>query len=108
MSIHARDLSEVIDFNGAFRKVLPMEKPVQAKELRTAEELQAMILEDLRQVDGCPKQGVNITVYGIPWNAMLMFGTTAGTVRNRDELKRFFGIITERLQRLYGIKFDDA
>jgi hypothetical protein len=73
------------------------------KQTKTAEELEAMILEDLIKVDGCPKVGVSVTVYGIPWNAMLMFGAAAGPVRNKDELKGFFEIITERLKRLYDI-----
>jgi len=60
-----------------------------------------MILADLRQVEGCPKEGVTVYVYGIPWNALLMFGGAAGPVRNRAELKQFFDIIVERLQRLY-------
>jgi hypothetical protein len=74
-----------------------------AKQTKTAEELAAMILEDLRKVDGCPERGVNVTVYGIPWNAMLMFGAAAGPVRNKAELQGFFEIITERLQRLYDV-----
>lgn len=78
--------------------------PEHTKQIKTAEELQALILEDLRKVDGCPERGVNVTVYGIPWNAMLTFGAAAGPVRNKDELKRFFEIITERLKRLYDIK----
>ena len=69
----------------------------------TAEELAAMILEDLMKVDGCPARGVNVTVYGIPWKALLMFGAAAGPVRNKAELQRFFDIITERLQRLYDV-----
>jgi hypothetical protein len=73
------------------------------KQPKTAEELAAMILEDLRKVDGCPESAVNVTVYGIPWNAMLMFGAAAGPVRNKAELQRFFEIITERLQRLYDV-----
>jgi hypothetical protein len=60
-----------------------------------------MILEDLWKVDGCPERGVNVTVYGIPWNAMLMFG--AAPVRNKAELQGFFETITERLQRLYDV-----
>jgi len=62
-----------------------------------------MILADLQQVDGCPKKGVNITVYGIPWNALMMFGAAAGPVRNKAELQQFFQIIKERLQRLYDV-----
>jgi len=71
------------------------------KETKTAEELASMILADLHQVEGCPKNGVTVIVYGIPWKALLMFGAAAGPVRNKAELQRFFEIITERLQRLY-------
>jgi hypothetical protein len=80
-----------------------MEPENPSKQIRAAEKLAAMILEDLRKVDGCPERGVNVTVYGIPWNAMLMFGAAAGPVRNKAELQGFFKIITERLQRLYDI-----
>jgi len=80
-----------------------MEPENPRKQVKTAEELAAMILEDLRKVDGCPEHGVNVTVYGIPWNAMLMFGAAAGPVRNKAELQGFFEIITERLQRLYDV-----
>ena len=78
----------------------------QPKQLKTAGELEALILEDLTAIDGCPAQGINVTVYGNPWRAMLMFGAAAGPVRNKDDLKRFFDYITERLQRLYDIKVD--
>ena len=54
-------------------------------------------------MDGCPQQGINVTVYGIPWKALLMFGAEAGPVRNRAELQRFFEAIVERLQRLYEV-----
>jgi hypothetical protein len=73
------------------------------KETRTAEELTAMIREDLSKVDGCPESGVVVTIYGTPWRAMLMFGAAAGAVRNKAELQKFFEIITERLQRLYDV-----
>jgi hypothetical protein len=84
-----------------------MENLDQPKQLKTAAELEALILADLLNVDGCPQQGVRVTVYGIPWKAMLMFGAEAGPVRNKDDLKQFFGFFTERLQRLYDIRFDD-
>jgi hypothetical protein len=80
-----------------------MDVPEQKKQTKSAEELAAMIVEDLSKVDGCPERGVNVTVYGLPWNAMLMFGTAAGPVRNKAELQEFFEIIKERLQRLYDI-----
>ena len=64
-----------------------MEGP-ETRQTKTAEELAAMIREDLSKVDGCPEHGANVTVYGIPWNAMLTFGAAAGPVRNKAELKR--------------------
>jgi hypothetical protein len=81
-----------------------MDVPDQKKQTKTAEELAAMIHQDLSKVDGCPKAGVNVTVYGLPWKAMLMFGAAAGPVRNKEELKGFFEIIVERLQRLYDVE----
>ena len=80
-----------------------MESTERAKQLRTAEQLATMIRSDLAEVDGCPKDGVNVTVYGIPWKAMLMFGAEAGPVPKKAELQQFFEIITERLQRLYDV-----
>ena len=80
-----------------------MEGADRTKETRTAEELETMILQDLRNMDGCPERGVSVIVYGIPRNAMLTFGAEAGPVRNKDELKKFLEIITERLRRLYNI-----
>jgi hypothetical protein len=73
------------------------------RQTKTAEELAAMIIEDLGKVDGCPERGVNVTIYGLPWNAMLMFGAAAGPVPNKAELQKFFKVIKERLQRLYDV-----
>ena len=79
-------------------------RPIPAKEKKTAEELAAMILQDLSSVDGCPKRGVTVTVYGLnPWNSMLTFGVDAGPVPNKADLQIFFDIITERLKRLYDV-----
>jgi hypothetical protein len=73
------------------------------KETKIAEEISAMILQDLLNMDGCPQHGVSVTVYGIPWKAMLTFGVAAGPVRNKAELQRLFEAIVERLQRLYDV-----
>jgi hypothetical protein len=80
-----------------------MELSEHPKEMKTAEELAAMIHADLSKMDGCPHQGITVTVYGIPWKAMLTFGVAAGPVRNKSELQRFFEVITERLRRLYDV-----
>ena len=68
------------------------------KERKTADELAAMIHEDISKMDGCPKHRVKG-----PSRAMLSFGAAAGPVRNRAELQKFFEIINERLQRLYDV-----
>jgi len=74
------------------------------KEKKTAEELAEMIRQDLSKMNGCPKRGIEVTVYGLnPWNSMLVFGVEAGPVRNKDELLGFYDIITERLKRLYDV-----
>jgi hypothetical protein len=41
---------------------LAVESSERAEETKTAEELAAMIHEDLSKMDGCPKRGVNVTV----------------------------------------------
>jgi hypothetical protein len=63
-----------------------------------------MILDDLSKIDGCPKRGVKVAVYGSnPWNCWLSFGGEAGPVRNKAELQTLCEIVTERLKRLYDV-----
>jgi hypothetical protein len=46
--------------------------PIPKKEKKAAEELAATIHDDLSMIEGCPKRGVNVTVYGLnPWNSIL-------------------------------------
>jgi hypothetical protein len=81
-----------------------MEPVSPKKETKTAEELAAMIHQDLSKMDGCPQRGVTVTVYGLhPWNVLLSFGVEAGPVRNKDELQTFCNVITDRLKRLYDV-----
>ena len=78
------------------------------KQTKTAEELAAMIHQDLSQLEECPKQGVKVTVYGLnPWNSLLTFGVDAGPVSNKTDLQSFCEIITERLRRLYDAGIDE-
>jgi hypothetical protein len=78
--------------------------PAKAKEKKTAEELVAMIYYDLSQIEGCPRRGVKVTVYGLsPWNSLLTFSVEAGPVPNKADLQAFCDIITERLKRLYDV-----
>jgi hypothetical protein len=75
------------------------------KQKKIAEELAAMIHQDLSQIEGCPERGVKVTVYGLnPWNSLLTFGVDAGPVPNKTDLQSFCDIITERLKRLYDVR----
>lgn len=81
-----------------------LKRPRPARETRAAEELAAMILHDLGKIEGCPKRGVRVTVYGFnAWNAWLSFGVEAGAVPDKADLQGFCDIITERLKRLYDV-----
>lgn len=76
-----------------------------AKRMKTAEELAAMILQDLSQIEGFPQRGVKVTVYGFnPWNAMLSYGVEAGPVPNKEDLQALFDVFIERLKRLYDVQ----
>ena len=77
---------------------------IPAKQKKTAEELAAMIHQDLSQIEGCPQRGLTVTVYGLnPWNSVLTFGVGAGPVPNKADLQAILAVITERLKRLYDI-----
>ena len=88
------------------QKNLGLPPAIPTKQKKTAEELAAMICRDLHEMDGCPKRGVSVTVYGLsPWNSLLTFGVDAGPVPNRADLQAFCEIMTERLKRLYDVHF---
>lgn len=77
---------------------------VPTKEIKSSDELAAMITADLGKIEGCPQLGVKVVVYGSnPWNSWLSFGAEGGPVRNKADLQSFCNIITERLKRLYDI-----
>jgi hypothetical protein len=81
-----------------------MDRQDRPKETKTEDELATLIHADLSQMEGCPQEGVtSVTVYGIPWKAMLTFGVAAGPVRNKAELQRLFEAIVERYQRLHDV-----
>jgi hypothetical protein len=70
-------------------------RPNPTKEKRIAEELAAMIHHDLSQIEGCPKRGVKVTIYGLnPWNSLLTFGADSGPVPNKADLQALCDVIT--------------
>jgi hypothetical protein len=99
-----KDVSTDVPIPAEAQQKRGLEPATPAKEKKTADELSAMILQDLMKMDGCPQRGVSVTVYGLnPWNSLLRFGVDAGPVRNKVELQGFRDIITERLKRLYDV-----
>jgi hypothetical protein len=108
------------DVPAVIRKTFePLSLLAPSKDMRATENSepakQSKTTAEIGSVDPCgpaqrrrlPTKGSEGTVYGLPWKAMLMFGAEAGPVRNKDDLKKFFEFFTERLQRLYDIRFDD-
>ena len=77
---------------------------IPTKQKKTAEELAAMIHQNLSQFEGCPQRGITVSVYGLnPWNSLLTFGVDAGPVPNKADLQALCDVITERLKRLYDV-----
>lgn len=67
------------------------------KGTKSPDELAAMILDQLSQIEGGQERGVRVTVYGSnPWNSWLSFGGEAGPVPNKVDLQGFCDFITER------------
>jgi hypothetical protein len=99
-----KDSSDDVPTTSETEDVHGLAPPAPEKQKRTTEELAAMIRQDLSGVDGCPKHGLTVTVYGLnPWNSMLTFGVDAGPVPNKADLQSFCDLITERLKRLYDV-----
>jgi hypothetical protein len=72
--------------------------------LRTANELAKMILNTLSTLDGCPKRGFVVTVYGFhPWNAMLTITTEAGTVADPALWHERVREMAQRLRQEYDV-----
>ncbi|MCP3469841.1 hypothetical protein NLM33_05795 [Bradyrhizobium sp. CCGUVB1N3] len=64
-----------------------------------------LVLGELRKVDGFPKSGVSITVYGYrPWNAMIRFGPFSTTLENASLLRRALPDIVLRLRQYVDLE----
>ena len=74
------------------------------KETKTAAELAQMIETDLAKHPQCPKNGLQVTVYGATlWRAMLTIAPAAGAVRNPQEWRDLTEELAERLRRQYDL-----
>lgn len=71
---------------------------------RCAEELAAIILNALRTLDGSPKQGFLVTVYGAnPWNAMLTITPAAGAIKDAPLWRERVKEMAIRLRQHYDL-----
>ncbi|MBR0717540.1 hypothetical protein [Bradyrhizobium liaoningense] len=64
-----------------------------------------LVLGELRKVDGFPKAGVSITVYGSrPWNAMIRFAPFSTTSQDATRLRRALPEIVFRLRQYVDLE----
>jgi hypothetical protein len=71
---------------------------------RSAEELAAIILNALRTLDGSPKNGFAVTVYGAnPWNAMLTITPAAGVIKDAPLWRERVREMAIRLRQHYDL-----
>jgi hypothetical protein len=62
-------------------ELLEPQLSIEGEQTRSKSEMAEIILRALRSIDGCPRQGFEVTVYGErPWNAMLRITPAAGRV----------------------------
>jgi hypothetical protein len=75
---------------------------------RSAEELAAIILNALRTLDGSPKNGFAVTVYGAnPWNAMLTITPAAGAIKDAPLWRERVKEMAIRLREHYDLVESD-
>jgi hypothetical protein len=71
---------------------------------RSAGELAAIILNALRTLDGSPKDGFAVTVYGAnPWNAMLTITPAAGAIKDAPLWRERVKEMAIRLREHYDL-----
>jgi hypothetical protein len=76
----------------------------EGKQAKTAAELAQMIEADLAKHPQCPKNGLQVTVYGAThWRAMLTITPAAGPVRNAQEWRDLTEELAERLRKHYDL-----
>ncbi|MCP3466581.1 hypothetical protein [Bradyrhizobium sp. CCGUVB23] len=64
-----------------------------------------LVLGELRKVDGFPKSGVSITVYGYrPWNAMIKFAPFSTTSENAARLRHALPDIVFKLRQYVDLE----
>jgi hypothetical protein len=67
-------------------------------------EMAGIILRTLRAIDGCPTQGLDVTIYGSrPWNALLRITPAAGPLRDAQAWRERVRDMVPRLRAQYEL-----
>lgn len=67
--------------NDAAPGLLEPQLTVEGPQTKTPAEMAEIILRALQAIEGCPRRGFEVTVYGAyPWNAMLRITPAAGAI----------------------------
>ena len=78
--------------------------PSEFTRARSAEDLAAIILNALRTLDGSPKAGFLVTIYGAnPWNAMLTITPAAGAIKDAPLWRERVKEMAIRLRQHYDL-----
>ena len=78
--------------------------PSELTRARSAEDLAAIILNALRTLDGSPKAGFLVTIYGAnPWNAMLTITPAAGAIKDAPLWRERVKEMGVRLRQHYDL-----
>jgi hypothetical protein len=79
----AQDLRDPVVDVAAAPPMLEPQRSVEGEHSCSRADMAGIILRTLRAIDGCPKQGFEVTVYGErPWNAMLRITPAAGPLKD--------------------------
>ncbi len=83
-------------------EVIPFEAPTATRQIVTTERLEALLLAELRQIEGFPQHGVSITVYGFrPWNAMITFAPGSTSLKNATKYREALPQLVEKLREQF-------
>jgi hypothetical protein len=85
----------------------PSEPTAATRKMRTisADHLQNLILAAFQKIEGFPKDGVSITVYGLrPWNVMITFAPGSASFQNATMYREMLPQIVAKLREEFFVE----
>lgn len=77
---------------------------IESTHVVSRKEIAEMILRALNLAPDCPKQGFEVTIYGVrPWNAMLRITPAAGSIKNPGTWRERVREMVPRLRDQYEL-----